>query len=79
MVSHFLSTKVAWVSGLPKGLGERKFFSLPSFPFSPETPDAQASTKVSSERRLKPGLEKQKKCPLPLNRGDHSIEVTNAK
>ena len=28
-------------SGLPKGLGERRF-SLPSFPFSPETPDTQA-------------------------------------
>ena len=35
---------LAWVSGLPKGLGEKRFpFSLPSFPFSPETPDTQAT------------------------------------
>ena len=47
---HMNNTAVAWVSGLPKGLGERRFemsslpFSLPSFPFSPETPDTQAIT-----------------------------------
>ena len=40
---------LAWVSGLPKGIGETRFlisslpFSLPSFPFSPETPDTQAT------------------------------------
>ena len=30
-----LPSVVAWVSGLPKGLGERRFFSLPSLPFPP--------------------------------------------
>ena len=44
---------LAWVSGLPEGLGERKFFfSLPSFPFPPETPDTQASIFSVPEQKL---------------------------
>ena len=32
------------MSGLPKGIGERRFLMGDgSFPFSPETPDTQAS------------------------------------
>ena len=31
-----LPSVAAWVSGLPKGLGERRFFSLPSLPFPPQ-------------------------------------------
>ena len=44
------SWKVAWVSGLPKGLGERKgdVRSLSPSPFPPETPDTQATWKVFS-------------------------------
>ena len=45
IVALFLETEItidtvpiAWVSGLPTGL-----FSLPFFPFSPETPDTQAT------------------------------------
>ena len=39
------SSEVAWVSGLPKGIGETRFlirFHLSPFP--PETPDTQASS-----------------------------------
>ena len=51
-VKQNIQNNLAWVSGLPMGEGgggTRKFlsftslpFSLPSFPFSPETPDTQA-------------------------------------
>ena len=59
---------LAWVSGLPKGLGERRFslpFSLSSFPFSPETPDTQASElRISSDRDDRMGAKsKPKKIP----------------
>ena len=43
--------EVVWVLGLPKGPGESRFslpFSLPSFPFSPETPDTQVTWKATA-------------------------------
>ena len=43
--------RLAWVSGLPKGLGERRFlirFHLSPFP--PETPDTQANTRRTKVR-----------------------------
>ena len=53
--------ELAWVSGLPMGEGgggEEKFlsfaslpFSLPSFPFSPETPDTQAKAELDESAR----------------------------
>ena len=38
-----------------------------------------SSAKVSPEWRLHLGFGTLKKCPFPLNRGVHSIEVTNTK
>ena len=44
--------EIAWVSGLPMGEGGRFLsftslpFSLPSLPFSPETPDTQAIEEI---------------------------------
>ena len=95
---NIISFKIAWVSGLPEGLGERRFldggggrgrrernfsslpFSLPSFPFPPETPDTQATFKRTKRRQswkkltIK-NLSRRKVARKRLQKGDFMASI----